>query len=194
MPPDDDCADMGSVGEIGGAVARGPADTAAMTQFLAELRDLGTGPAPEPSPELAALLAGAAPLGPTRRRRHRRAVLVSAAVAAAVVASTGVAAARNDLPAPAQRLVSTVVDRLTPFHIGDEPAHPIVPVVPRRSPSSDERASDSPAEQEPGEDTSGSTTARPGEGGASSSNSDAGNTSDSGDAVDGGGDDGGSGD
>lgn len=74
--------------------------------------------APEPSPELAALMSGtlrtvvAAPLS---RRRGR--VLLAGAVAFGTVAAGGIAAAANELPPTAQRLVAELSERYLPFQI-----------------------------------------------------------------------------
>lgn len=137
---DDDQNAMSGVYEVGGGVS-GETDaltpdetvmTAGVARFVAELRALADGPAPAPSPALAALLGGAIPIGP-RRLRHRRAYLIGAA-AASVVAMTAVAAAHDSLPQPAQLVVAHVVNVLTPFHIdpssapGQEPrTHPASP-------------------------------------------------------------------
>ena len=167
-PPDDNCADMSTLFEVGGDDTEGLAapGTAAMTAFLTDFKNLSAGPAPEPSPELAALLAGASPLSTRpRARRPGRAVLTSAA-AAALVMLTGVAAAHHDLPAPAQQLVSTVVDKITPFHIDEKPSAPIIPATPTVTPTPDDRTSSAPAQNETGDDDR-SATAHPASGAAS---------------------------
>ena len=100
----------------------GMAGDAALTAVLTDLRDLAAGPPPEPSPELAALLAGdgpastgvlPAPVVPLTRRR--RAALGMSAVVLAAVASTGVAAAANQLPSGAQRFAARFSDQFLPF-------------------------------------------------------------------------------
>lgn len=104
--------------------------------FLDEMRRLSAVAAPEPSAELSALLAGATPLssalrgrghGPVRHSRVRRHPLATAAAAAAATTALLVTgAATHRLPASAQRLVSDVVNTVTPFHIdpGDKPVRP----------------------------------------------------------------------
>lgn len=122
-PPSDDPYEMSGV-EMSGASGRAGSpsagDPASVTQFLLDLRALGEGPVPEPSDELAALLGGVTLLA--RRRRHAWTVARRVALGAAVlVAGTTVAAASHSLPQPAQRVVSNVVDTLTPFHIDLQP-------------------------------------------------------------------------
>ena len=69
------------------------------------------GAAPEPGPELAALLGrGDAPFGRPPRPRGRRAA-ATGLVALGVVVSTGWAAAANELPPPAQRWVADFSQR-----------------------------------------------------------------------------------
>ena len=114
-----------------------------VTRFLTELRALGDGPPPEPSAELAALLGGATPL--LSRRALVRTALRTAAVAAILLGVLVVAAANHSLPAPAQRVVSNVVNVLTPFHIGRDHPQPVIepprpgdkprPVVPSHRPT-----------------------------------------------------------
>jgi hypothetical protein len=71
--------------------------------------------APEPGPELAALVQvlEAAPL--RRPHPHRRRAAAAGAVALGVVLSAGWAAAANQLPARAQRWVAELADRYLPF-------------------------------------------------------------------------------
>lgn len=128
---DDYPEDMSGVEEVGAGAGRPPTpstDTAAIAHFLGELRSLGEAPAPAPTPKLDAIFAGAVPL--RRRRRSgpvaRRAVLIAVAVIAGVVT----AAANHTLPAPAQRVVSNVVNSVTPFHIGGPPSSRPLPRVP----------------------------------------------------------------
>ncbi|HEV7205178.1 MAG TPA: hypothetical protein VGN18_11245 [Jatrophihabitans sp.] len=126
-------SDVGRIGQAPAAGDPGAAESAAVTRFLDDLRSLGEGPAPEPSPELAALLAGVPTLAAARRHRPRIVRRV-ALIAAAVVAGTTLAAANHQLPAPAQRVVSNVVNDLTPFHI-DNP-HPVpTPTTPAVTPT-----------------------------------------------------------
>lgn len=134
---DDYSDDMSGVDNISAGPGR-PAgqnsDTAAVTRFLADLRSLGEAPAPPPTRELEAIFAGATPLRSRRRygRIARRAILIAAAVVAALVA----AAANHTLPAPAQRVVSNVVNSVTPFHIGGPPGNTPMPSSPTKHPTS----------------------------------------------------------
>jgi hypothetical protein len=107
--------------------SQGAGDQDEVARFLLELRALGEGEPPPPSPELAALIGGATLLRP----RHRRAVryaLRSGIVAAAIVGALVVAAANHDLPQPAQRVVSDFVEVLTPFQIS--PNQHVAPTPP----------------------------------------------------------------
>src|SRR5690242_6549598 len=108
------------------------ARNAELTTFLSQLRALGEGPAPEPSPEVEALLGGAVLLRPRRSRLLRR-VAVAAAAAVVLMVATAVAAAHHSLPAPAQRMVSNVVNLVTPFHIDPVtdpgPRPPVLPTT-----------------------------------------------------------------
>jgi hypothetical protein len=153
---DDDSFAMGSVNEIGGENPDGftPPGLAAVTQFVNDLRSFGAVSPPEPSADLAAMLSREVPPTAVRagrvahRRRHRghsRPVLIAGSVAATLIVLTGVGAARHDLPAPAQRMVSTVVNRLTPFHIDQEPKGHPAPIVPLLPPRSKERSGSSPS-------------------------------------------------
>ena len=119
----DDFDDMDAQGVRHGAGdVLGAADE--VTRFLTELRALGDGPPPTPSAELTALLGGATPL--LSRRAVVRTVLRSAAIAAVLLGVLIVAAANHSLPAPAQRVVSNVVNDLTPFHIGNNQPQPVI--------------------------------------------------------------------
>jgi hypothetical protein len=73
---------------------------------------------PEPGPELAALMAraGAAVRTSVLSRRRGR-VLVAGAVAFGTVAAGGIAAAANELPPDAQRLVAEFSERYLPFEL-----------------------------------------------------------------------------
>lgn len=179
-PRDDDVYEMSS-----DQVTGGPADTARprstdgtsvdgtdmdgiegselVTQFLAELRQFADEPAPPPSAELAALLGGATPIqfGAARKGskgRHRRNVAVVTMVSVAALSATGVAAANDSLPQPAQRVVTSVVNDLTPFHINPEPLHPsravIVPPDATHSPEPDEHGPSPAGSPEPAESRS----------------------------------------
>lgn len=124
---DDDYDDMNGLDDFGADSGRPGSpfahETAAVTEFLAELKLLGEGPAPEPTPELQALFAGVPSIAAARRNRGpllRRAALI----AAATVVGTTAAAAGHSLPQPAQRVVSDVVNTLTPFHISEDDGLP----------------------------------------------------------------------
>lgn len=136
--PRDDINDMRSKQELD-QLARVPNDgtrldsvdpetSAQVTRFVAELRGFGRVPAPQPSDELAAVLAGAVPIEMARRRRAlrlppRRSMFAVAAAGVAAVTLIGVAAANNRLPEPAQGFVVRVVNDWTPIHIS-VPQHP----------------------------------------------------------------------
>ena len=140
--------------QVAGPNAPAPDDQDDVARFLLELRALGEVDPPTPSRELAALLGGATPLF-SQRRAMRRIVLRSGIVAAAIVAALIVAAAHQGLPQPAQRVVSNVVDVLTPFDLprGDVGV-PLTPTTPTPSPSDDRPAGGpgSGESSEPGDD------------------------------------------
>lgn len=158
-PRDDDFGDMNDAPLVAPtSLGRGTPD-AEVTQFLIRLRDLGECAAPEPGPEVAALLGGARLL---RRRTGRALARIAVATTLAVTAIVGTAAA-HDLPAPAQGVVSNVVNVLTPFHIAPQRSSVQTPT---RRPSGEhpdnnskpggatDRESSSPSE--PGDGSSGS--------------------------------------
>lgn len=96
-----------------------PFESEALATFLTSLESLVDESAPVPAPALARMLAG----GPTRggaavvrlaARRHRNA-LAAAALAVSGIVATGVAAAANDLPTTAQRVVAEFSQRFLPF-------------------------------------------------------------------------------
>lgn len=89
-----------------------PEDLGDLEGFFAGLHALGSMSAPEPSPLLAAMLGMPKTLRP--RRRFTR-FAAAAVVAAMLLVIAGLA--HRELPDPAARLVSTVVNQLTPFHI-----------------------------------------------------------------------------
>jgi hypothetical protein len=105
---------------------------------LAELRALGTGQAPAPSAALAALFGsndGIDEFSGRRRLRDRRGLVAGIAVAgaSATLALSGVAAAHDALPGPAEGVISGIVNSVTPFHIDSDdpvPARPNDVVVP----------------------------------------------------------------
>ncbi|SHH01679.1 hypothetical protein SAMN05443575_3098 [Jatrophihabitans endophyticus] len=92
-----------------------------LAAVLGALRDAGRRAAPEPSAELAAVFAGATPM--RRSRRTAQVVLGAVVVGATTFAATGVAAANDALPGPAQHLVTGVVNGITPFRIAEPAAH-----------------------------------------------------------------------
>lgn len=126
-PPGDEYDEMtdglGVRRTAGGQPAAGDDD---ITHFLTELRALGDGPPPEPSRELAALLAGAHPF--FARRMLVQVAVRTALVAALVIGLLVAAAANHSLPQPAQKVVSHVVNVLTPFHIDPRDLPPTTPV------------------------------------------------------------------
>ena len=139
----DDFDDMDAQGVRHGAGdVLGAADE--VTRFLTELRALGDGPPPTPSAELAALLGGATPL--FGRRALVRTAVRTGAIAAILLGVLVVAAASHSLPSPAQRVVSNVVNVLTPFHIGtDHPQPMIEPPRPSDKPTPTQLPSPSPS-------------------------------------------------
>jgi hypothetical protein len=125
---------LGAGDTIGGAAGAGDD----VTRFLMELRALGDGPTPRPSAELAALLGGSTSLRSLdgSRRALVRTALRTATVAAVLLGVLVVAAANHSLPAPAQRVVSHVVNVLTPFHIAPNQAPPVIePLRPSDKPT-----------------------------------------------------------
>ena len=88
-----------------------------LAAFLAMVGSLVDDGAPTPSPALAKLLSGAAAgAGPISLavRRHQNA-LAAAVLAVTGIVATEVAAAANDLPPPAQRIVADLSNRFLPF-------------------------------------------------------------------------------
>lgn len=116
-----------------------------LAEFLHDVHQLADVPAPVPSDELEALFASSWPLGergraPALSLRPLRRLLVPLAVAASVVALLVAGAATHELPAPAQRLISDVVNAVTPFHIQPDPRHvPSTPAPPPGRPRSPRR-------------------------------------------------------
>lgn len=107
-----------------------------VSMFLADLRALGGDEPPAPSAALEALFAGSGLTDIDARRRdarsrRRRVSFAVAAAAITTVGLTGVAAANDTLPQPAQRVVSRLVNDLTPFHIGSARVPSIAPVEER---------------------------------------------------------------
>lgn len=110
---DDDAVEALLSGQGDGAVAAA----------VCELRRSADRPVPTPSAALAALLASGLPLDTApiddlaRRRRRRYVALGIAAGGATTIALTGVAAANDALPSPAQGVVTDIVNNFTPFDI-----------------------------------------------------------------------------
>ena len=110
-----------------------PADVVTdLEPVVSALRDLTPGTAPTPSPALAALLADP-PRPAVPRSRRRLAVLGSAAAVLSSLTVTGVAAAANELPEPAQRFVAELSERYLPFHF-PQPRHGATKVDPDEIP------------------------------------------------------------
>ncbi|HEX2246093.1 MAG TPA: hypothetical protein VHH13_00865 [Arthrobacter sp.] len=82
--------------------------------LLAELRDLGQGPAPEPSPELAVFFK---PKVVPLRRRKRRGAIIGVVVAASMSMGVGAVAANEEVRENLYAAVDTAVDLVQP----DEP-------------------------------------------------------------------------
>jgi hypothetical protein len=180
VTPDDDYSDVNEPG--------------APDELLMQLRALGNGPVPTPSPELEEIFELGVPFTRHASPRRRRVLLVTAA--AVVFAATVTPAAAGALPRPARHFVDTVIHDLTRFPITPRDPAPSksptltrppassVPAVPAPlSDSPDPRSEDStvprsensaePQSSEDGNEApSGSTgTARP-EDGAETSSSD----------------------
>jgi hypothetical protein len=106
-----------------------------LAAFFDDLRDLAHLPAAAPSPALDAVLRATTPLDILGDRKAARAGVI-ALVAAGVVAAGVGAAAANQLPAPAQRAISSVVNHLTPFHVPEpDNARPDSRIDPARTPA-----------------------------------------------------------
>ncbi|MCA1672168.1 MAG: CHRD domain-containing protein [Actinobacteria bacterium] len=109
-------------------------ELAALRQLVEQVRSLAGQPAPRPSPALAQILSGSAPLsgdvlhrprtisGPGRHRPRLTGVpTVAAAVSAALLAMIIVAGSARLLPGPTQDLVARIVRAVTPFHFPQQP-------------------------------------------------------------------------
>jgi hypothetical protein len=88
-----------------------------LTGVLAAVRAEGDRVVPAPSPALAAMLVHGLGSAPVRRRRGPI-VLGVILAGGTTFALSGVAAAHNALPGPAQSVVTDIVNSLTPFDIG----------------------------------------------------------------------------
>ena len=92
-----------------------------LTSALAALRRTAVRPAPTPRAGLAELLAAGSVVDELTAHRTRTGVklFVVAAGVAATLTLSGVAAANDALPDPAERVVTDVINTLTPFNIGN---------------------------------------------------------------------------
>jgi hypothetical protein len=104
--------------------------SADLEPVLTALRSLAPEAAPQPSAQLAALLAH--PVVP-RSYRPRRTALAAVAAVVGSFTLTGVAAAANQLPDPAQQFVSDLSSRYLPFQF-PEPAV-VIEEAPSREPT-----------------------------------------------------------
>jgi hypothetical protein len=181
-PPNDESDEMRNLtGPTRSAAGGASGEQDDVARFLTELRALGEGPPPPRSSEVSALISGVQLL---HRHRAYRVVVRTALVAAALVAGLVVAAAQDGLPQPAQRVVSNVVDNLTPFQIAPDRHGP--PSAPPVTPAPTHHASPTPTRHVTAPPTS------PGDGDASLGGGDDGtrpSRSRSGDDRPGGGDD-----
>ncbi|GAC1445309.1 MAG: hypothetical protein NVSMB55_25690 [Mycobacteriales bacterium] len=120
----------------------GQAAPSPLLAFVGDLRDLGRGASPAPSPALARLLhdglvvsAPTAPAPPLRagRRRGLRGALLAVIAVGSVTAAATAATAADALPSGAQRVTASFLNAVTPFHfptpLPTRPAHPR-PLVP----------------------------------------------------------------
>jgi hypothetical protein len=143
----------------------GLSDEPQLTRLLGDLHALGDVPAPAPAPELTELL-GATPAvcaPPAVAPLRRRVVGGATALAFAAVAATGMAAAANELPSGAQRVMARFSERFLPFAFpapaagrgpasgadaGDAPAPANPAPVPTTSPPPSSAAAVPPQQQE----------------------------------------------
>jgi hypothetical protein len=114
-----------------------------LVELLEALADVDEEHVPEPSPGLAALMADLPVLSSRPQRRLR--VLVAGGVAASMVCAGGIAAAANELPASAQRIVAEFSQRYLPFQL----------------PQPEESEPEVPTEADPAPDTPGQVTQEP---------------------------------
>lgn len=120
----------------------GFSDDPGLRQVLLQLRALRVAEAPEPSGELAALLAGAGTVARLERvmpRRKKRVVFTTIAVAASFGIAGGAAAGNGDFRREAAGSISTVIEWLSP-HPPAAPAPAVPPDVPpaTQSPSTND--------------------------------------------------------
>lgn len=94
-------------------------DDPALRDLFAELGALADRPTPPIGDDLAALFAGATPLAAARSRRSKavKTGLIGLVTAGILAGGVTAAAAANELPTPAQRIVSRVINTLTPLEI-----------------------------------------------------------------------------
>ena len=94
-------------------------DDPALRDLFAELGALADRPTPPIGDDLAALFAGATPLTAARSRRSKavKTGLIGLVTAGILAGGVTAAAAANELPTPAQRIVSRVINTLTPLEI-----------------------------------------------------------------------------
>jgi hypothetical protein len=91
--------------------------TDALVGALAALRGMPQQWAPEPSAALAAMLATGLVGEEISRPRRRARIVISVVAGSTTLALSGVAAAHDALPGPAQTVVTDIVNNLTPFHL-----------------------------------------------------------------------------
>src|SRR5437660_10446894 len=113
LPPDsafdDDAAEMLLRGQLSGDDP--------LAAVLAALRATAERPVPEPSAALAKLLESGQPFDELARRRRRRIVAGAVVVGATSLTLSGVAAAHDALPGPAQSVVRGIINAITPSDI-----------------------------------------------------------------------------
>lgn len=111
-------------------------EAADLSAFLSDLERLADIPPPAPSDELAALLAAPRVVDP-RRPRLRLVAAAGAVAAVSAVSVTGVAAAANELPTPAQEFVADLSERYLPqpFRF----PQPVLSPVPKGEPAEKQR-------------------------------------------------------
>jgi len=129
---DDECAVEALLAEAGFT------DDPHLRQVLLQLRELRDSDVPEPSAELALLLAesrtaNVLPLEPGKPRTRKRIVLTTLAVAASFGVAGGAAAGNEDLRRGAEGGISAVVEWFSP-PVPAAPA-PAVPAAPRPGPA-----------------------------------------------------------